>query len=157
MQNRLLIGDIESSRKFFERSISVLTEEDSGFSPNPEMYTVAQQVAHVARTIEWFMEGAFGGSGWDMDFEAHIREAQAIESLQAAREWLARACNEAIAMAQGLSDEVLLSTFPADDPIMPGALRMTIAGAIVDHTAHHRGALTVYARLLGKVPPMPYM
>ena len=28
---------------------------------------------------------------------------------------------------------------------------------LVDHTAHHRGALTVYARLLGKVPPMPYM
>jgi uncharacterized damage-inducible protein DinB len=26
----------------------------------------------------------------------------------------------------------------------------------VEHTAHHRGALTVYSRLLGKVPPMPY-
>ena len=25
------------------------------------------------------------------------------------------------------------------------------------HTAHHRGALTVYSRMLGKVPPMPYM
>ncbi len=25
------------------------------------------------------------------------------------------------------------------------------------HTAHHRGALAVYARLLGKVPAMPYM
>lgn len=24
------------------------------------------------------------------------------------------------------------------------------------HTAHHRGALTVYARALGKTPAMPY-
>jgi hypothetical protein len=27
---------------------------------------------------------------------------------------------------------------------------------MVEHTAHHRGALTAYSRLLGKVPPMPY-
>jgi uncharacterized damage-inducible protein DinB len=27
---------------------------------------------------------------------------------------------------------------------------------MVEHTAHHRGALTVYSRKLGKVPPMPY-
>ena len=34
---------------------------------------------------------------------------------------------------------------------------MAIASAITDHTAHHRGALTVYARVSGLVPPMPYM
>jgi uncharacterized damage-inducible protein DinB len=44
----------------------------------------------------------------------------------------------------------------ADGPIMGGAPRMAIFGAITDHTAHHRGALTVYARLGGAVPPMPY-
>jgi len=31
-----------------------------------------------------------------------------------------------------------------------------VINAIVDHTAHHRGALSVYARLPGKVPMMPY-
>jgi len=35
--------------------------------------------------------------------------------------------------------------------------RLVVIGAISDHTAHHRGALTVYARLLGKEPKMPYM
>jgi uncharacterized damage-inducible protein DinB len=43
------------------------------------------------------------------------------------------------------------------DGVMGGAPRIAIVGAIADHTAHHRGALTVYARLLGVVPPMPYM
>jgi uncharacterized damage-inducible protein DinB len=31
-----------------------------------------------------------------------------------------------------------------------------IVWATVEHTAHHRGALTVYSRSLGKVLPMPY-
>jgi len=34
---------------------------------------------------------------------------------------------------------------------------MAIFSAITAHTAHHRGALTVYARILGLVPPMPSM
>ena len=42
-------------------------------------------------------------------------------------------------------------------PIMGGQPRLAIFGALTDHSAHHRGALTVYSRLLGKVPPMPYM
>jgi uncharacterized damage-inducible protein DinB len=40
---------------------------------------------------------------------------------------------------------------------MGGLPRYAIVSALTDHTAHHRGALTVYARLLGLVPPMPYM
>jgi uncharacterized damage-inducible protein DinB len=40
---------------------------------------------------------------------------------------------------------------------MGGLPKKSIFGGITDHTAHHRGALTVYARLKGIVPPMPYM
>jgi uncharacterized damage-inducible protein DinB len=42
-------------------------------------------------------------------------------------------------------------------PVMGGMPRMAIVGAIQDHTAHHRGALTVYSRLCGHTPAMPYM
>jgi uncharacterized damage-inducible protein DinB len=35
--------------------------------------------------------------------------------------------------------------------------RWSVILGLVDHTAHHRGALTVYARLKGLTPPMPYM
>ena len=45
----------------------------------------------------------------------------------------------------------------APGPIMGGVPRVAIFEALADHTAHHRGALTVYARLLNLVPPMPYM
>ena len=45
---------------------------------------------------------------------------------------------------------------PITGEIMTGAPKMSVVGGIVDHTAHHRGALAVYARLLGKEPKMPY-
>ena len=44
-----------------------------------------------------------------------------------------------------------------EGPVMGGQPRFTIFGAITDHTTHHRGALTVYSRLRGHVPAMPYM
>jgi uncharacterized damage-inducible protein DinB len=44
----------------------------------------------------------------------------------------------------------------ADGPVLGGAPRSAILAAMGDHTAHHRGALTVYARLRGKTPAMPY-
>jgi uncharacterized damage-inducible protein DinB len=39
---------------------------------------------------------------------------------------------------------------------MGGAPKRAVISGIVDHTAHHRGSLAVYARLRGKVPTMPY-
>ena len=54
------------------------------------------------------------------------------------------------------SDADLMMPLPSG-PIMGGVPRMAIFSAITDHTAHHRGALTVYARISGVVPPMPYM
>jgi hypothetical protein len=85
-----IVADLKSSQEFFERSSRCLTEEDSAFRPTDGMYTVAQQVSHVARTIDWFVEGAARPEGFDMNFERHIAEANAVTSLTAAREWLAK-------------------------------------------------------------------
>jgi len=48
-----------------------------------------------------------------------------------------------------------LSVFEEADSVF-GAPRAAVVSGIADHTAHHRGALSVYARLIGKEPPMPY-
>ena len=53
------------------------------------------------------------------------------------------------------SDEELMQLLPVDS-IFPSMPRASVIDGLVDHTAHHRGALTVYARLLGKTPEMPY-
>ena len=116
---------------------------------------MAGHIAHAADSVEWFVEGAFGRGLKIMDFEALIAAARAVETLEEANAWLDRAFEKAIATFESASAEDLAGTIP-DESIMKGAPRAAIVGPIVDHTAHHRGALTVYARLLGKVAPMPY-
>jgi uncharacterized damage-inducible protein DinB len=119
------------------------------------MMTAAQQVAHVAQTIEWFVQGASRPEGFDLDFERHARELEAVSSLDAARKALGEAYANAIAFLEARTDAQLLAPLP-EGPVMGGQPVSGVFWGIVDHTAHHRGALTVYARLLGKVPPMPY-
>jgi uncharacterized damage-inducible protein DinB len=150
-----LTGQLLASQDFFARSTRELEEADSGFRPQEGMMTAAQQVAHVAQTIEWFVQGASRPEGFDLDFERHARELEAVSSLDAARKALGEAYANAIAFLEARTDAQLLAPLP-EGPVMGGQPVSGVFWGIVDHTAHHRGALTVYARLLGKVPPMPY-
>ena len=150
------LTELASAHEFFTRSTRNLTEAQSGFAPAPGMMTVAQQVAHAAHTIDWFMEGAFRPEGFDTDFEAHAKAVNEYTSLAAARAWFDKAIASAKSLVATKTDAELMAPLPAG-PIMGGAPRMGVFGALTDHTAHHRGALTVYARLQGVVPPMPYM
>ncbi len=149
-----LVAELQSTLKFFKTTLSVLEAADEAFAPSPEMYTVAGQVAHTASSVDWFIEGAFG-EGWDLDFDADIARAKAVTSLEEATAWLDRAFEKAIRVVGAASDEDLASPI-SDTRIMGGAPRAAVVSGIVDHTAHHRGSLAVYARLLGKVPEMPY-
>ena len=111
-------------------------------------------MAHVAHTIDWFMAGGFG-DGFDLDFAAHDAKVREFTSLAAARNWLDRAVDSAAETVTNKSAEEMMGSIP-DGPVMGGEPRAAVVGAICEHTAHHRGALAVYARLLGRKPPMPY-
>ncbi len=149
-------AELKAAQDYFNRSTRNLREEDSTFAPAEGMMTIAQQVAHSAHTIGWFIEGAFSPTGFDMNWGKHAKIIMAYTSLAAAKAWFDKEIAAACAAIAGKSDEELSAPLPPG-PIMGGAPRMAIFGAITDHTAHHRGALTVYARLKGIVPPMPYM
>ncbi len=149
-----IVAQLKTSHGYIRKMISIFEKEDAGFAPQPELYTVAGHIAHAADSVEWFVDGAFG-EGWNMDFEGLIAAARAVETLEEAIAWLDRAFEKAIATFEAASDEDLAAPIP-DQRIMPGASRSGIVVPLVDHTAHHRGALTVYARLLGRVPKMMY-
>jgi len=149
-------GELAAMKDFFDRSTRALDEADSAFAPREGMFTVAQQVAHTAQTIEWFFDGAFAAAGFDLDFEGLEKSLRAVTSLSEARAWMDRACAAAKASVESRTEAEWAQLLPPG-PIMGGQPRFAILGALTDHTAHHRGALTVYARLQGKVPPMPYM
>lgn len=146
---------IKQALQFFSRTCSVFQEEDSGYAPTPGQFTVAQQVAHVAQTIDWFMEGGFRDEGFDLDFAAHHAAVREVKSLQDALALLVRAVDGAAASLKEKSQEDMMEPI-ASGPVMAGQPRAAIIAAISEHTAHHRGSLAVYARLLGYAPPMPY-
>jgi uncharacterized damage-inducible protein DinB len=148
--NQLII-----SKEFFDRSTRVLDEADSGFRPQEGMMTVAQQVAHTAQTIDWFIEGASRPEGFDLDFQKHAKALESVTSLAAARQALETAYANAVVFLRSRTPEDLARPLPPG-PVMGGLPISDIVWAMVEHTAHHRGALTVYSRQLGKVPPMPY-
>jgi uncharacterized damage-inducible protein DinB len=156
MNPEVFASQIQDIHTWFNRSTSALTEEDSSFAPVEGTHTVAQQVAHVAWTVEWFLEGAFRPEGFDLDFDKEKAALEKVTSLTEARVWLERAFHQAAEVIGSQTMESLTERLP-EGPVMGGAPRLAIVSALQDHTAHHRGALTVYARLLGKVPPMPYM
>lgn len=151
-----LIGQVAAMQEFFDRSTRSLDEGDASFRPQEDLFTTAQVVAHVAQTVHWFIDGAFASNGFDMDFERMDQEVRAVNSLATARQQFADACNAAKSAIEAHSEQDWATPLPPG-PIMGGQPRFVIFGALTDHTAHHRGALTVYARLRGKVPPMPYM
>lgn len=149
-------GQLAAMQEYFDRSTRVLDESDAGFAPAEGMFTTAAMVAHVAQTVDWFVEGAFAEGGFSMDFEKMDAEVRGVTSLAEARAWFAKAVAAAQAAVESRSMEEWSASLPPG-PIMGGMPRHAVLGALTDHTAHHRGALTVYARLRGKVPPMPYM
>jgi len=155
MDRQRALDILRSTQQFFDRSSSGLGEEDSGFAPAEGMFTAAQQVAHVAHTVEWFVTGVFSPTGMDMDWEEHARQIRAVTSLKAAREWLERAFAAAARKVEETPADQWAE--PIRGQILAGAPRDALFGGIAEHTAHHRGALAVYQRLLGKVPAMPYM
>jgi uncharacterized damage-inducible protein DinB len=149
-----LIRHLEAARKLFRTTTSVFDSADAGFAPDPALYSVAGHIAHAADSIDWFIEGAFG-DGWDMNFEELIAKARAVKTLEEATTWMDRAFENAVDVLGKASEAELTKAMP-DGPIMGGLPKMAVVNEIVDHTAHHRGSLAVYARLIGKAPPMLY-
>lgn len=155
MDKRLMDYELRSTEAFLLHVASVFTPEDANFSPYEGAMTVAQQLAHSAQTVEWYLQGASRPEGFDLDFEAHFKEVLLVTSLEAASAWLKRSIEAARKYLAETSDSDLDAPLP-EGLVMPGVPRKAIFLGIIDHCAHHRGALTQYARALGKVAPMAY-
>ena len=151
-----LLQELKSSQEFLNRATSELKEDDSNYSPTEGMYTTAQQLAHVAHTINWFLEGAFSSKGFDLNFQAQSDNVRKITSLMVARGLVNNAYAKLIAAFADRSEAEWAAPIVAG-PIMGGEPRNSILFGILEHTAHHRGALGVYTRMRGRIPPMPYV
>ena len=155
MADHPFASSLAMHKEFFLRSIACFRPADAGFAPAEGMFTVAGQIAHAALTVDWFVAGAFCPAGFDHDFAAHEAAARRVTALDQAVSRFSASYDAASARFAATSMAELQIPITAG-PIMGGAPRLAVVEAMADHTAHHRGALTVYARLLGLKPAMPY-
>jgi uncharacterized damage-inducible protein DinB len=145
---------VRAEQKLLGNLLVAFNNEHGDFRPTPEMMSTAQQINHIAQTIHWFREGAFG-SGFDLDFEKLEAVNKADLTLEDALADLDRQYASLIAFLETQSEADLQAPMP-ENPIFGNAPRCVVLHAQADHTAHHRGALSVYLRLLGIKPPMIY-
>jgi len=154
MEGNSAVMQLRTMQRFFHNSISVLEEADSGFRPHEKAWTVAQQMRHTGFTIDWFVEGAVG-KGFAENWEEQMAYFSQAVSFDAEKQSFDNSVDQACKVFGSLTEEQL-DALMKENPIF-GRLPIRVAvGGIVDHTAHHRGALATYARIIGKEPRMPY-
>src|SRR4030042_6491209 len=154
MIRKEILKELIGMEHFFLNTIECFTEEDSKFAPTGNNLTVAEQIAHAAQTIEWFASAVFITGIFDMDFEKFDADVKKVKTVSEAKAWFKDAIDKTKKAVASLNNDELNALLP-DNPILGMVPKRTVIGSMVDHTAHHRGALAVYARLQGKTPKMP--
>jgi hypothetical protein len=171
-------------RGFFHRTVACFREEHATFRPRENMLSVAGQILHSAVGLE-VMLGTylqslprFAGRRWVSprgEAEGWAGSDKGLDDLG----WTNASDgepvkDEAVATSLEKSLAVLDATFELfiqlfseipeaelNAPLVsklypPGANGWFVIEGAMDHTAHHRGALAQYARLLGLSPKLPY-
>ena len=149
---------LEGARRFLHRSTRCLTEEDSTFSPGPKCFTVAEQIQHMADAVDFLIRGAFIDKKYNLNFDADITnpDAHRVKSKKEALENFDKAITWAMQLVSKMSDAELSAPIPSTPLMPPWYTLRDILLLVIDHTAHHRGALTTYSRMLGRSPNIPY-
>jgi uncharacterized damage-inducible protein DinB len=145
---------VRLEREYLMKIIGAFAPDQGKFCPVAGTMTVAQQINHIAFMIRWFVQGAFG-TGFDLDPEKNNAAVRENIDLKEAVRRLNETYDDYIAFLETLTVAELDAHMPPN-PILGEVPRITLLRAQADHTAHHRGVLTVYLRLLGIVPPMIY-
>ena len=154
MEGNSAVMQLRMMQNFFHKSISVLDEGDSNYKPHEKAWTVAQQMRHTAHTVDWFLEGSLG-TGFDTNWEEQMAYYAKATSFDEEKAYFDRAVDKACETFGAMTEEQLDQLLPDNDILGKAPMRAAV-GSIADHTAHHRGALATYARVMGKEPRMPY-
>ncbi|MEZ4454029.1 MAG: DinB family protein [Nannocystaceae bacterium] len=173
---------VHQHKSAFHRTMDCFDESHSTYRPAPGMLTAADQVLHVLNSNEYMLSGLFGpfdgigpASRWQRgfgdlswlryantgDFEAHLPTspalAEARSSLGKALELLDQSLFITALVLESKGPDELTAPL-LENPLFPvdGLTSEDLLESMFDHVAHHRGALSQYARLLGLDPKLPY-
>ncbi|MGA7306965.1 MAG: DinB family protein [Rhodothermales bacterium] len=146
-----MIDELSDYWEHFERYRAVtlqmldqVEEPDLDWRPLPEMMNLGQQFVHIAQAEDLMIRGLFEDD-WDLDRARLPKHVRDIDKLRMSFE-------DAHARARGKLDGLdvrgLFETFGE-----PPSTRASRLWALLEHEVHHAAQISLYLRLLGKVPP----
>src|SRR5690606_37555263 len=118
MDKHLLDYELRSAQAFLLHTASVFDDRHADTAPWEGAFTVTNQLAHIALTLDWFVEGATRAEGFDMNFEDHYTAIYATKTLAEAREQLDRSFAQVREWLRNTSDAELSAPLPAG-PVLP--------------------------------------
>jgi uncharacterized damage-inducible protein DinB len=154
MGRRRRMAELDDLREHLERfravtlqSLDLLTDEELGWRPGPDHYTLGQQFLHIAQAEDVQVQGQFAGN-WDYERARFPgRELDVAYLRQLLQETRRRTLEALDALdEEHLAEEVILG----DEP--PRTRRWWL-WLLVEHEIHHKAQIAVYLRQMGKTPP----
>lgn len=143
MKKTDLTGILVRGRTITMRLLEQIPKDRGDFRPRDTMRSTMQQIIHIGLLEQRFMAGIMDNN-WD--FESV--QPPLIDRLERAVEYLGEVRNRTLAWMANADDAALDRVVKT-----PRGREGSIASfllLLVDHEAHHRGQLVVYARLCGR-------
>jgi len=146
-----MIDELNDYWEHFERYRAVtlqmldqVEEPDLDWRPRPELMNLGQQFLHIMQAEDLMMRGLFDNE-WDLERARLPKQVRGIDELRASFEDAhARTRKELDALdAHGLFA-------PFGEPPSTKASRLW---SLLEHEVHHAAQISLYLRLMGKVPP----
>ena len=150
MEGSEVAAIVRQESGFFINILKMFLPEHAGYKPADELWTVTAHINHIADTVCWAREGLFG-AGFEAAAKLMQDQTDHPNSLDQAMDRLKHTYNEWITFLESKSTEELDTLLPAN-PLFGIKPKWHTIYECAEHTAHHRGALCVYLRILGIAP-----
>ena len=149
------MSELDDLREHLERyravtlqCLDLVADEDLGWRPGPDVYTLGQQFLHIAQGEDFQIRGLLFGD-WDYERGRFPRKAPGVEDL---RELLLETRSRTMAALDELDGARL------DEPVdwgrgEPAQTHRWWLWLLVEHEVHHKAQIGVYLRQMGKTPP----
>ena len=150
-----LAADLKYEATLSRRVLEKIPADNYDWKPHEKSMSLCQLASHIAETPMWLgsMMGDVFDFATDMGDYKPFAAADQSELLAAFDVNLANA----VSLLEGKNDDFMAGVWKGvsgEKEIMAGPRHKIARSILIHHTAHHRGQLTVYMRLLDvPVPP----
>lgn len=143
-----LIEHLERFRAVTLRVFDVIEDEDLSWRPQPGQYSLGQQLLHIAQAEDMYAQGLFEGR-WNYDL---VRFPPTLPDLPELKSFFARVRAFTTERISGVRPEDLSRIVEIPGSPLKHTLRSWL-WFLVEHEMHHKAQVSVYLRLMGRVPP----